>query len=158
MRLMRKTNSQAGFTLIEVMLVVMIIGVLAAIVLPSFRLDAARAKVSEAVLAFGPCKDAVSEGYITGGPLPTVWGCESSGRVSQYVGSVTVDPNGVITVGLQGFNDLRLDTFDITMVPEDNTGRALTQDDSGNGVTRWRCGSPPGTTLDPKYLPASCRG
>jgi hypothetical protein len=73
------------------------------------------------------------------------------------VDSVQVDPIGKITVSLHGFGDLRIDTFDITLMPLDNTGNPP----SGNGapVRRWRCGSAgDGTSVLSQYLPASCRG
>jgi type IV pilus assembly protein PilA len=158
---MRKQHRQAGFTIIEVMIVVMVIGILAAIVLPTFRLDTARAKVSEAVLAFAPCKNMVTETYMSGGdpPIPgEQWGCEPTGQSSTYVSNVYVQaPEGIIKITLTGFNDLRVDTFTITMAPLDPTGAYPTS--AGDQIKSWRCGSPSdGTDLDPKYLPTSCRG
>jgi type IV pilus assembly protein PilA len=156
----QKANSQAGFTIVELLIVVMIIGILAAVALPSFRQNAMRAKVSEAILAFGPCRAAVTETFSSGGSLPSggSWGCESdpSVPVSQYVDSIDTDGAGKISVVLRGI-DLRLNTHVITMTPLDNTGNPPV--DSGSGVARWRCGSPgDGTDVPDQYLPASCRG
>ena len=160
---MRRSNSQAGFTIVEVMIVTMIIGVLAALVLPSIRSNAARARMSEAILAFGTCKAVVSEIYISGGdpPGPGLWGCEAT-NVSTYVDSITTSDEGVIKASLRGFNDLRIDFHDITLAPLDNTGNVPTG--GGAAIRRWRCGSPAdwtggtGTTVPPQYLPSSCRG
>jgi len=151
---------QAGFTIVEVMIIVTIIGVLAALTLPSIRANTVRTKMAEALLAFTPCRAAVTEVYEGGGDAPAdgIWGCEIAQDASQYVDSVKVDDFGKITIVLHGFVDPRIDTKDLTMQALDNTGSIP----SGNGapVRRWRCGSiADGTdaTLMP-YLPGTCRG
>jgi type IV pilus assembly protein PilA len=157
---MRKTRSQAGFTIIEVMLVTMIIGVLAAMVLPSVRLNTARVKVSEALLAAGPCKNTVAEIYISGGDPPALgsWGCEITSNASTYVDSVNiVDDFGTIEVSLRGFNDLRIDFHNLTLAPLDNTGNLPSS--TGIQVRRWRCGSQvDGTDVPAQFLPSTCKG
>jgi type IV pilus assembly protein PilA len=150
---------QAGFTIVEVMIIVTIIGVLAALTLPSIRSNAVRVKMAEALLAFTPCRAAVTEIYEGGGDPPAdgVWGCEVAQDASQYVDQVKVDEFGKITISLHGFGDPRLDTMDLTMQPLDNTGNIP----SGNGapVRRWRCGSAvDGTQVAIQYLPSTCRG
>jgi prepilin-type N-terminal cleavage/methylation domain-containing protein len=159
---MPKTNSQSGFTIIEVMIVVTIIGILAAIVLPNIRTNAARAKVSEAILAFGNCKNMVTEIYMSGGDPPGAgnWGCENPGPVSAYVRSITTSDDGIIRIELQG--DLRLTLFEIALAPLDASGNVVSG--VGSSIRSWRCGSPSDLippanfALDPKYLPNSCRG
>jgi type IV pilus assembly protein PilA len=155
---MRRTNRQAGFTIVELMIVIMIIGVLAALVLPSMRSNAARARMSEAILSLSTCKSAVTELYMSGGDPPGAgnWGCEAS-NVSVYVDSITTSNEGVIRASLRGFNDLRIDFHDLTLAPLDNTGNLPTP---GGLVRSWRCGSPVDTTMPvpAQYLPGSCRG
>jgi len=157
---MRRTNSkQAGFTIVELMIVMMIIGVLAAIVLPGIRSNAIRARMSEAILALSPCKNVITELYNSGGDPPGAgnWGCEAS-DVSIYVDTVTTDDVGAIKASLRGFNDLRIDFHNLTLAPLDNTG---TFPAPGGLVRTWRCGSPTdfgGTDVPPQYLPGSCRG
>ena len=155
---MRKFKSQSGFTIVEIMIVVMIIGVLAALVLPGMRVSAVRAKMSEAILALSSCKQAVTE-IQSGGDLPDAgaWGCEGN-NVSQYVASVTTDEFGRIKASLRGFNDLRIDFHDVTLAPLDNTGSLPSG--GGSPVRAWRCGSPLDSTqqVPPQYLPNSCRG
>ncbi len=155
-----RPNNQGGFTIIEVMLVTVIIGVLAALVLPSIQQNAAQAKMSEAILAFGPCKNAVTEVYLSTGQSAGEadgWGCESDTQVSTYVGAIHTTPEGIIRVDINGVHDLRLDHHSITLEPLDSTG-ALMSDGIG-AVNRWRCGNPAaGTDLPLKYLPSSCRG
>jgi len=157
---MRRAGSQAGFTIIEVMIVVMIIGVLASIVLPSIRSYAARAKMSEALLAFAPCRNMITEGYLSGGDPPAEgdWGCEITSNASKYVDMVlTKDPGPMIVVSLRGFTDLRIDTHDLTLMPLDSAGNPTSG--PGSVVRRWRCGSVvDGTNVPAQYLPASCRG
>jgi type IV pilus assembly protein PilA len=158
-----KTNSQSGFTIIEVMIVTMIIGVLSALVLPNIRTNAARAKVSEAILAFGTCKNMVTELYMSGGDPPGQgnWGCEvDPGPVSAYVKSITTSDEGIIRIELKG--DPRLNLMEIALAPLDATGNVV--NGVGSAIRSWRCGNrgdlipPANFALDPKYLPNSCRG
>ena len=154
---MRRMNSQAGFTIVELMIVTMIIGVLSALVLPGMRSSAARARMSEAILALSACKSAVTELYNSGADPPGAgnWGCEAS-SVSVYVDSITTSEEGVIKASLRGFNDLRIDFHDLTLAPLDSTGNLPVP---GGLVRSWRCGSPIDlTSVPPQYLPGSCRG
>jgi type IV pilus assembly protein PilA len=156
---MRASKRQAGFTIVEVMIVTMIIGVLAALVLPSMRASAARARMSEALLAFGTCRNMVTEMYQAGGDLPDPgnWGCEITKNYSTYVDSINTGDFGKIVVSLRGFGDLRIDFHDVTLVPLDGSGAIPTG--SGTPVNRWRCGSAlDGTTVPSQFLPNSCRG
>src|SRR5712691_11268996 len=140
---MRTASRQGGYTIIEVMIVTMIIGVVASIVLPAIRSYTARAKMSEALLAFAPCRNAITEVYLAGGdpPPPGNWGCEITSNASKYVDIVTTaDPGPVIKVSRRGFSDLRIDTKDLTLMPLDNTGNPPSG--AGSSVRRWRCGSP----------------
>src|SRR5450631_1956828 len=93
---------QKGFTLIELMIVVAIIGILAAVALPAYQDYTIRARVSEAVLATSQCRTAISEIYQTGTSAIAInnWGCgeTTTGPVTQYVQTITTDVNGVIKV------------------------------------------------------------
>ena len=155
---MRIKNSQNGFTLIELMIVVAIIGVIASIALPNFRSYAIRAKASEAMLAFTHCRTLISEVYQSGESSPGVdgFGCESADPVSKYVFSIHTKADGTIIVTLNGFNDLRVDTHDVTLSPLDFQAKHGIVGESR--ITQWRCGAAQdGTTLSPQYLPAGCR-
>src|SRR6476660_3760972 len=99
-----------GFTLIELMIVVAIIGILAAIALPAYQDYAKRAKVSEVILAASACRTSITEVYQTASALPAAnsWGCEA-GHNTKYVNSITTSSTGVVTVTATGFTDTNID-------------------------------------------------
>src|SRR2546430_5279451 len=92
---------QKGFTLIELMIVVAIIGILAAVALPAYQDYTVRAKMSEVILAASACRTSITEVYQTGGTAPAAdsWGCENTvGGQSKYVDKINTNANGLITV------------------------------------------------------------
>jgi type IV pilus assembly protein PilA len=144
---MRKV--QQGFTLIELMIVVAIIGILAALAVPAYQDYAVRAKVKEGLDMSGPAKTAVSEFWSSKTRFPgsnVSAGVPSMGSIAgKYTASIEVQANGVIEIK---YNSVESKIADDTIV--------MTPTATGGGASvLWRC---TGGNVEPKYRPAECRG
>ena len=163
------TKLQKGFTLIELMIVVAIIGILAAIAIPAYQDYTIRAQVTEGMNLAAAAKAAVAETFLNRGTAPanrTVAGMSQNATdtVGKYVTGVEV-ANGIITITYGNESNAAINTATLRLVPY------ISNDNS----VSWRCGganAPTATTMTGttfvdggtlsgatmvKYLPAACR-
>lgn len=135
---------QKGFTLIELMIVVAIVGILAAIALPAYQDYTVRARVSEALASAGACKTQVTEFQQAKAALPDTSNAGCSTADTKYALAPTV-AGGIITVTLSAATDLAgAASTNLLLTPVPATGAA---------ITSWTCTG----TMPSKYLPANCR-
>ena len=136
-----KKQVQKGFTLIELMIVVAIIGILAAVALPAYKDYTVRAKVTELILAASSGKTEIAEFFQTNGALPLAASLVLTTAATDYVAS-TVQSGGVITVTATA-KEPAISGLTIVLTPVS----------AGSGVLTWTCSG----TIGTNYRPASCK-
>jgi type IV pilus assembly protein PilA len=149
-----KNASAKGFTLIELMIVIAIVGILAAVALPRYQEYTVRAKVAEMLLAAQPGKLALAESVQTNSAMPATTALTLESAASTYVsgvayayGSLTgTKATGIVTV--TGALDSNLNGKTLAL-----TGTY----DSSTGQLTWACTAGATNGIAEKFLPASCK-
>jgi type IV pilus assembly protein PilA len=146
-RNMKKTK-QKGFTLIELMIVIAIVGILAAVALPAYQDYTVRARISEPLALLGAAKNSVIEYYVSNGILPATASAAGIRSVvgTALVSTLSVNVNGNITVTLS--SDPSLGSAASSNIVFSNMG-------TGSGTIVYKC--KPGN-IAASYLPATCKG
>ena len=159
---------QKGFTLIELMIVVAIIGILAAVALPAYQDYTVKARVSEVILAASTCRTGITDS-VANSPIANLGDIltkSCSVVETKMVKSGSADANGLITI-IGNEANLKGDTTaalrEIQIKPYIGVGAAAAalvgSTDGGKTITEWRCGPHTDTAkaLPLKYLPGSCK-
>lgn len=151
---------QQGFTLIELMIVVAIIGILAAVALPAYQDYTARSKVTEVMLQLDNCKTGVSEFIQANGVFPAdadAAGCSSTVTTKYMAAGLAVDSaTGKITSGAIQNVAKGADTKLIFLQPTTDAARKTAMKAATDPIQGWSCGTNAAST-DYKFFPASCR-
>ena len=144
-----KSVSQKGFTLIELMITVAIVGILAAVALPAYQDYTIRGQVSEGFTLAEGAKTAIAENFANNGDLTKITQNSDvgyTGAVGKYVSGVAVGANGVITATYGGQANSKIVGGTISLTPAaDATGTLI-----------WTC-SYDGAKVVTKYVPSSCK-
>ena len=141
-----KSQMQKGFTLIELMITVAIVGILAAVALPAYQDYTIRAQVSEGMVLAEGLKTAVAEYHANKGDFPnTDAEAGTASQTGKYISGTAVGAGGVITATFGGQANTKLTQPQATIV--------LTPNGDGNNVT-WGCRL---DGADAKYAPSSCK-
>ena len=141
-------SMQKGFTLIELMIVIAIVGILAAVALPAYQDYTVRAKVSEAVAKSAEIKTAISEYYSARNEIPaSITAAGTTIVQTNVIEGATLDATGLLTMTVK---DVGGDTAT-------NNQFVLSLTSSSGGVLQWRCMSGGSNPIKANYLPASCR-
>lgn len=154
MQKIQMNKGQQGFTLIELMIVVAIIGILAAVAIPAYQDYTQRAQVAEAFTMTNGAKTAIAEYAQSNGAYPDAAALADldldSGISGNYADAAITAGSGVITITMKSAGTVGADIADgvITLTPPTLAGMT--------GAFKWVCGSTGANKIEQKFLPSSC--
>lgn len=161
-------NKNQGFTLIELMIVVVIIGIVSSYAIPAYESYMMRSKLVEVVTMSKHCQNTIAESIMMGESHETnQWGCEQNAsgtpgkQVSKYIKSIQVDNHGVITMTLQGFRRSDMDDHVLNFAPLGPQGYVLTEENmfEDGPAVRFDCRTASQVNGIPlRFLPSICHG
>ena len=148
---MKKTN-QKGFTLIELMIVIAIVGILAAVALPAYQDYTIRAKMSEAIALLGEGKTSVTEYFIANNVMPPN---AAAAGLRGHIGTPIVNSLRYLVGGIVEVEVAATVGGDINAA---NDLVHLSMAGTAGGTVQWTCKPAGSGGVPSKYLPANCRG
>ncbi|RKT44260.1 pilin [Thiocapsa rosea] len=157
---MQVIGKQRGFTLIEVMIVVAILGILAALAVPQYQTFTTRAKISEGLVLLGPVKLAVVEYYASHGRLPDVPGNNTLALLSELglnVSAVSGAASGSFAKRIWWNNTEKEIRIKYGFAPVDDKLLYLKAGFNASGQAFWTCYAPGKDGIPVRYLPSTCR-
>ncbi len=142
-----KAKTQKGFTLIELMITVAIVGILAAVALPAYQDYTIRAQVSEGFSLAGGIQTAESEYYANNGSFADLATLNITSPTGKYITGIDATGGTTAAVTVTYGNNANTKITGGTLT--------LTGVDDGNGNIHWKC-APDGTKILTKFVPSSC--
>jgi len=158
-------KAQKGFTLIELMIVIAIVGILAAIALPAYQDYIVRSKMSEALAAMAEAKTTIAEYVAANGKGPTStdkYGITLSDRNSKILKNISLYPSDASGTGVDFY--IVANVYESVWAGGSSTNTAsfsLSGVTNSDGSMTWKCipgNGQGGTAIRTQYLPANCRG
>jgi len=144
-----KKQAQKGFTLVELMIVIAIVGILAAVALPAYQDYTIRAKMSEPLALMGEAKTTIAEYYIANGVMPS--------NASQAGVRTAINTDIVKSLSFAS-NLITIQVQDIGGDTGTNNLFVFSLTNTTSGSPQWKCKPAASTPINISYMPANCRG